>query len=241
MSFTPDTTPSPARAPRRRRGGRLLAGSVLAAGLVLAAPLAAQAHVTVSPDQTATAGSYGVLTFAFSHGCDGSPTTALEIEIPDGLASVTPTIEPGWQLEIERDGEDGPVSRVVYTADEPVESGLRATVELGVQYAEDAAGQTLAFPVNQVCEVGNTSWSELAEEGEDAHELDAPAPLVTVSDAAAADDAHHDDSGTAADTADAASADDTAAPVAGIVLGAAGAVLGAVALVVAILALRRRS
>jgi uncharacterized protein YcnI len=46
-----------------------LAGLAGGAVLALAAvPLAASAHVTVTPSGTA-AGSYTVLTFAFSHGC----------------------------------------------------------------------------------------------------------------------------------------------------------------------------
>ena len=44
-----------------------LAGGALLA--LAAAPLAASAHVTVTPSGTA-AGSYTVLTFAYSHGCD---------------------------------------------------------------------------------------------------------------------------------------------------------------------------
>ena len=49
----------------------------------LGAPLAASAHVHVNPG-TASAGGTETLTFSFSHGCDGSPTTALAIDIPDG-------------------------------------------------------------------------------------------------------------------------------------------------------------
>lgn len=236
-------TPAPAR--RRFRAGRLVAGSAIAAGLVLAAPAAAQAHVTATPDADAAAGAYGVLTFAFSHGCDGSPTTALEIEIPDGLASVTPTIEPGWDVALERDGENGPVSRIVYTAAEPVADGYRATVDLGVQYAQDAAGRTLAFPVNQVCEVGNTSWSEIPEEGQDPHDLDAPAPTVAVGEATEEGGHDHGSGDTAHEEGESADAAATSASsesaVLPVVLATSGLVLGAAALVVALLALRRRA
>ncbi|WP_100814034.1 YcnI family protein [Microbacterium lacus] len=237
------TTPAPTRSTRRRFGARAAAAVLASAALVVAAPLAAQAHVTATPD-AATAGGYGTLTFAFSHGCDGSPTTALEITIPEGMSSVSPTIAPGWDIDVQRDGEDGPVSLVTYTAQQPVEDGLRATVVLGVQYAEDTAGETLAFPVNQVCEVGNTDWAEIAEDGVDPHSLDAPAPTVTVGEATSDEhgsdhsDAEHSDSD-AEDMTDASATASTEASALPIVLGGAGLLLGAGALVVALLAFRR--
>ncbi|MBB2976000.1 uncharacterized protein YcnI [Microbacterium endophyticum] len=223
---------------RRRRIGSAIAGTALAAGLVLAAPLAASAHVTVAPDTDAVAGGYGVLTFAFSHGCDGSPTTSLDIEIPDGLASVSPTIEAGWSIDVTRDGEDGLVKRVVYTAEEPVESGLRATISLGVKYEDDTAGQTLAFPVTQVCESGSTEWTQVPADGQDAEELESPAPAVTVGEATAESSGEHSHDADADTEDDTASAD--AASAVGIGLGSAGFVLGAAALVVATVALRRK-
>ncbi len=237
------TTPARTRPTRRRFGARAGAALLASAALVLAAPLAAHAHVTATPDTapTATAGGYGTLTFAFSHGCDGSPTTALEITIPEGMSSVSPTIAPGWDIDVQRDGEDGPVSLVTYTAQEPVADGLRATAVLGVQYAEDTAGETLAFPINQVCEVGNTDWAEIAEDGVDPHSLDAPAPTVTVGEATSDEhgtgtsDSEHSDTDEHASDAEAA----TEATPLPIVLGGAGLVLGAGALVVALLAFRR--
>ncbi|MER7798056.1 YcnI family protein [Microbacterium sp. NPDC096154] len=231
------TTPA-SRRPASRRIVRAASATALAAGLVLAAPLAASAHVTVTPDSGAPApGGYDVLTFAFSHGCDGSPTTALQIDVPDGLDSVSPTIQPGWTVDVERSTSDGLIDRVTYTADEPVPSDLRATVELGVKYAVDASG-TLAFPVEQVCAEGSTSWSELAADGEDPHALDHPAPVVTLAaDAASgsADSAHAHADEPAQDGAAAAAPADPLP----IALGAGGLIAGVAALVVSVLAWRR--
>lgn len=242
------TTPASSRPARRRFGVRASAALLGAAALVVAAPLAAQAHVTATPD-SATAGGYGTLTFAFSHGCDDSPTTALEITIPEGIASVSPTLTPGWQIDVQRDGENGPVSLVTYTADEAVPSGIRAALVLGVQYAEDTAGETLAFPVNQVCEVGNTNWAEIADAGVDPHSLDAPAPTVTVGEAVSgehgaehadgADDHGSDGAGAEDGMTDASATDAAQASALPIALGATGLVVGVGALVVAVLAFRR--
>jgi uncharacterized protein YcnI len=223
---------------------RILTGAagatLLTAGLVLAAPLAASAHVTVTPDQSASAGGHGVLTFAFSHGCDGSPTNALTIDIPDGVASVSPTIEPGWSIAVDRDTDDGLVTSVTYTAQEPVESGLRAALALGVTYAEDAAGQTLAFPTVQTCEVGEVAWTDVAATGEDAESLESPAPTVVVG--AASESAHGHGGTEGSDASDAAAettaAEDAPASVA-VWLGAGGLALGAAGLVTGIAAFRR--
>jgi len=230
MTRTIRTTPTTPLARRRVRVG---ASAALAAGLVLAAPLAASAHVTVTPDAPA-AGGYDVLTFAFSHGCDGSPTTALAIDIPDGLDSVSPTVQPGWTIDVERDESDGLVSRVTYTAADPVPNDLRATVVLGVKYADDAA-DTLAFPVEQVCEDGAVSWSEIAADGEDPHALDHPAPTVALGAAAPAD-AHGASAHGGADEQPEAESDGGVLPVA---LGGAGLAAGIAALAVSLLAWRR--
>ena len=74
------------RAPRRSHRSRT------AGHCGRAAP--ASAHVTITPSDTA-AGAYTVLTVSVGHGCEGSPTTALDIQIPEQILSVTPTLLPG--------------------------------------------------------------------------------------------------------------------------------------------------
>ena len=207
----------------------LFGGSLIA----VAAPLAASAHVTVSPDEIA-AGEHGVLTFAFSHGCESSPTTSLRITMPEGLASVAPTMDSDWSIAVER-GDDGLVSAVTYTAVSPVPIDLRGAVSMSIGLDEDTP-ETLAFPVVQTCVEGSTEWTQLAKDGEDPHELDNPSPVVTVSPATGEE---HGDAHGEADAASSASS--PAADPLGPVLGGAGLVAGLAALVVAVLAYRRRA
>ncbi|WP_280178081.1 DUF1775 domain-containing protein [Frigoribacterium faeni] len=70
-----------------------------AAGLALAVglPTAASAHVDLEASSTAPA-TLSVLTFAVGHGCEGSPTTSLAIELPADVQAITPTIKPGWSI-----------------------------------------------------------------------------------------------------------------------------------------------
>lgn len=220
---------------------QLTAGIIGGAVLALAIPAMASAHVSVSPDAL-VAGDHGVLTFSFAHGCETSPTTALTITMPEGLASVAPTMDSDWTIDIER-GEDGLVSAVTYTAVTPVPNELRGAVSMSVGLDEDTP-DTLAFPVVQTCVDGSTEWTEIAEEGEDPHSLDAPAPVVEVAAAAAghgehadaSEDAHSEDDGSGAADASADAASDPLA----VALGAGGLIAGVAALVVAILAYRRK-
>ncbi|TYL54122.1 YcnI family protein [Agromyces mariniharenae] len=225
-----------------------LSAAGLAGGAVLAlaaVPLAASAHVTVTPSGTA-AGSYTVLTFAYSHGCEGSPTTAIAIDIPESIASVSPTLNPNYTIEKVADGDR--TSQVVYTAITPVPEGYRDTIELSLQLPEDAAGETLAFPVLQTCEVGETNWNQVAEEGEE--EPESPAPVIVVTEAtgdghghgAATDEAAADEHGDGhADGTEEVAATSGDADTVARVLGIGGLVVGVVGIVLALAARRPRS
>ena len=222
---------------RTRRLSLAALGVLGGAALALAVPAMAGAHVGVSPDELA-AGDHGVLTFSFSHGCENSPTTALRITMPEGLASVAPTKDSNWNIEVER-GDDGLVSAVTYTAVAPVPTDLRGAVSMGVGLDENTP-DTLAFPVVQECVEGSTEWTQLAENGEDPHSLDAPAPVVSVTAAAAGGHGEHAETEDA-DKGDEATARSAVSDPLGVALGAGGLVAGFAALVVAILAYRRRA
>ena len=222
----------------------------LAAGAALtlaAAPLAASAHVSVIPTSTA-AGTYSVLTFSLSHGCEESPTTSLTFDMPEGIDSVAPTVNPNWAIEKVADGDR--TAQVVYTAITPLESGYRDTIELSVLLPEDAAGETLAFPVLQSCEVGETNWNQVAEAGEE--EPESPAPSIVVTEATGDEHGHGaaaaetttetttdghagHDAATAETTAEGSGASDGVARV----LGIGGLIVGVVGIVLAITARRR--
>jgi len=236
---------------RKNSLSRLVIGATAGIALALAAPLAASAHVHVDPE-SATASGTETLTFSFSHGCDGSPTTALAVDIPDGVGNATPVVQGGWTITREL-GADGVPTRVVYTPDAPVEDGLKATVSMDVLFTEATADTTLAFPVTQTCAAGETAWTQIAEEGEDPHDLDAPAPLVEVGAVADDADAGHDaggghdadaagadqDADASSDAADAASVTSTD-PVARW-LAAGGLVAGLAALVIVLVRGRRKA
>ena len=232
---------------------RTLATSVAltSAFLVVGAPLAASAHVSVTPS-SAPAGQTAQLTFSVGHGCDGSATTALAFTIPEEIVAVTPTVNPNWDVTKTNVNLAEPITdahgnslvqrvgEVVYIAKQPLADGYRDTVTLQLTLPEDAAGTTLAFPVVQSCEVGETAWSEIAADGQDPHELDSPAPTVTVTDAAASDSGTSANAGSAtgSDASSAAAAAPAEPDTLARILGLGGLVVGAIGVVLA-LATRR--
>lgn len=164
-----------------------------AAILLLAGLMPASAHVGVKLD-TSAAGSTAIVTFGFGHGCGDSPTTALVIQIPEEFSSATPVFAPGWSIDVEKEDLDEPIegshgsaitertSTVTFTADEPIENNIYAMVSLRLSLPEDAAGETIYFPVIQECEEGEHAWIEIPQEGEDPHSLESPAPGVEVTE-----------------------------------------------------------
>ncbi|WP_185973143.1 YcnI family protein [Aeromicrobium piscarium] len=185
-----------------------------ASTLLLLGAAGASAHIDVSPTTT-EAGAYSVLSFAVGHGCDGSATTSVAIDIPEEVVTVTPTAHPGW--EISTVTNDDHVDQVVFTADQPLEDGIRDTFELALPLPE-TAGEEVVFPILQTCEEGETAWTETSSEGEDepAH----PAPYLTLTEADAS----------AGDEGDTSSSAAQAAGWGGLALGALGLAAGVTAL-----------
>lgn len=225
--------------------GAALLGS---AALALGGATAANAHVSIA-EGSVEAGAYAILTFGVPHGCDGSPTTRVAIQIPEGINSITPTRNAFYTVEKVMENLDTPitdshgnevtqrVAQVVYTAATPLPSDQRDAFELSLQIPADAADTTLYFPTVQTCEQGETAWVQIPEGGQDAHALDAPSPSVAVIAGSAHGHGHgHDD---AIDVEAEAHGDESAAPAAAdqtpfivtsLAVGSLGLLVGLIAL-----------
>ncbi|RWZ59621.1 DUF1775 domain-containing protein [Labedella populi] len=242
--MTRSTTHTRIRTTRTRSTRRIILGATAGVTLSLAAPLAASAHIGVTPDTTA-AGAYANLTFAVPHGCDGSSTTEIRITIPGDVITVTPTVNPNWDVaEVPSETDPDYTAAVVYTAKTPLTDGLRDTFTLSVPLPDGEPGDALAFPVLQTCEVGSTVWDEETVEGEE--EPEHPAPIVTLTEAST--DGHgaateEPETATAEGDSVSATAAATSDPATGtaIGIGIAGLVTGLAGVVLALWALRRRS
>lgn len=238
------------RASKPRRLTKTAAGLAAAAALVFAGATTANAHVTIA-EGTVTAGKYATLTFAVPHGCDGSATTKVAMQIPTGVNTVVPTRNAFYTVDTVSEQLDSPatdshgntitsrVSQVVYTATTPLPSTQRDTFSLLVKVPEDAAGTTLYFPTVQTCERGEHAWVQIPVAGQDAHDLDAPSPQVRVvaaqmqgaTDAPAADAAHAAGAADASMEIAAAASDQTPLILTSLGVGAAGLVVAITALI----------
>ena len=73
--------------------------SVLAAvAVVVVAVSSASAHVTLERRQ-APVGSYYKAVFAVPHGCAGSPTVKVRVQVPEGVIGIKPMPKAGWTVE----------------------------------------------------------------------------------------------------------------------------------------------
>lgn len=211
---------------------------------MLAVPAMAAAHVTVAPTE-APSDSYAQLNFSVPHGCEGSPTTRIAVQIPESVPSVTPQRNPFWDLKVKEGPKDpvelhgeevtSGVSEVIWTAREPLPDHQLDVLGMSVKLPA-AEGETLAFPVIQTCEQGSTRWVQIPAEGESEHDLDSPAPLVTLtagSEHGAEAEAEHSDDVEAEPAAAIEEGDDGDAKgiaVAGLVVGGLGLISAGVAL-----------
>jgi periplasmic copper chaperone A len=208
---------------------------------------AASAHISPQ-DPEGPSGGYMTTAFKVGHGCEGSPTTKVEIQMAEGVTSVKPQPVPGWNLSTTMRTLDPPIdnhgTKITETVDTVVwEGGALPDSELqmfwvSMKLPEGEAGEALAFPVVQTCEVGQTDWIEPIVEGQEepAH----PAPVITLT--AGAEDGHgaaadttttvvetEEASVTVADGEDDSSSSNGLA-IGGLVLGALGLLTGGVAL-----------
>jgi len=154
--------------------------------LALFAPTAAAAHVTVSPSE-APANSYAKLSFRVSHGCQGSPTVRLRLQIPEGVTAVKPQVHPLWKINTTMRPLAQPYQSHGKTITETVNEVIWSEGSLPDNLMDefhvsvklpDQAGQVLAFPVVQECQQGIYRWIQVAKPGEDPDSLAEPAPLL---------------------------------------------------------------
>lgn len=71
----------------------------LSLGLTLAASGIAHAHATFENDKAPVESTFKAV-LQVPHGCDGKPTTEVQIKLPEGFVLAQPQPKPGWEIEI---------------------------------------------------------------------------------------------------------------------------------------------
>jgi periplasmic copper chaperone A len=153
---------------------------------VLAA--SADAHVTLQ-GREATIGSSYKAVFVVPHGCAGSATTKIRVQIPEGVIDAKPMPKAGWNLE---------VIKGKYTSEydfhgAKLSEGVKEVVWSGGRLPDDFYDEfvistfltgvlkpdtMLYFPVVQECEQGVSRWIDIPADPAHAHDSKWPAPGV---------------------------------------------------------------
>jgi len=158
---------------------------------LLAAALAtpAGAHVVMAPAE-ATTGSYYAGEVRIGHGCGDAATTAVRIEVPDGVLTARPRPKAGWTIEVERAPLATPVmvegreqrdrvSAITWRGNLPADQ----FDGFGVMLKLPKAAATLHFPVRQTCGAESVAWVEIPAAGQSWGSLKHPAPVLTLESA----------------------------------------------------------
>jgi uncharacterized protein YcnI len=150
-------------------------------GLALLAPAAAQAHVTLQPNE-APEGAYTVLDVRVPNESEGENTTKVAVQFPEGFGDVSYQAVPGWNVEVIHQKLKKPIQ----TDDGPVTEGVKEVIFSGGKLAPGQfqdfplsvqipgkAGEELTFKVVQTYEKEIVRWIG-------APESEHPAPQVLI-------------------------------------------------------------
>ena len=175
---------------------------------VLAVP-PAFAHVALENRQAMIGSSYKAV-FEVPHGCEGSATVRLRVQIPEGVVAAKPMPKAGWTLEIVK----GKYAAEYDYHGAKVSDGVREVVWSGGKLPDDNYDEfiintfltdalkpnaVLYFPVVQECEQGISRWTDIPPEGDAGHMHDHgkfPAPGVKLLSKSADDGFYHPGTGT---------------------------------------------
>ncbi|MEV0806603.1 YcnI family protein [Micromonospora sp. NPDC050200] len=205
----------------------------------------ASAHVTVNPKE-ATQGSYGRFAFRVPNESDTASTTKVEVVLPENapVGSVSTMPVPGWTVAVEKRKVDPPievhgsqlteaVSKLTWTAtgDAGVKPGQFQ--EFPVSMGPLPQVDRMVFKTLQTYSDGNVQrWIDEPTPG--GEEPEKPAPVLTLTPAAATSAASATPAASPAGQAQAAADEDSDGPatglaIAGLVAGLAGLLLGGLA------------
>ncbi len=168
---------------------------VAAAVLVAFSSTGAFAHITLQV-RKAPAGSTYRAVLQVPHGCSGSATTAIRVQIPEGVIGVKPQPKPGWTLTTTK----GPYAKGYDLFGTQVTDGVKEITWAGGNLPDEfydefvfrgtlagaVAGTPIYFPVIQTCTSGEEAWIEIPVAGQPEPEL--PAPGLEITDAVGGDD-----------------------------------------------------
>jgi uncharacterized protein YcnI len=175
---------------------------ILAMCCVMTSMHAAQAHIVLS-EPKAIAGSYYKATLRVGHGCNGSPTNGVIVQVPAGFQGAKPQPKSGWTIATRKAKLATPYNSHGKTVTEDVVE-LRWTASNKESVLPDDQFDEFAFmgrlpdqvgpmwvKVLQTCEIGQNDWSDIPANGTATRGLKTPAALLDVQAAPTHQHHHH--------------------------------------------------
>ncbi|HMQ29026.1 MAG TPA: DUF1775 domain-containing protein [Acidimicrobiales bacterium] len=162
----------------------------LALGLLGLAASEAPAHVTLETAEAPADTTYKAV-LRVPHGCEGKPTQAVRVKIPEGVIVAKPMPKPGWQVTTTK----GAYSTSYDYFGTPVADGVVEIAWTGGELPDELYDEfvfrarltgfptatTVYFPVVQECADGAVHrWIEIPEPGKAADDYEEPAPGLTI-------------------------------------------------------------
>jgi uncharacterized protein YcnI len=163
-------------------------GLLIALALTFTAS-SANAHITLETHEATIGSSYKAV-FAVPHGCAGSATVKIRVQIPEGVIGVKPMPKAGWNVETvegkyvtEYDFHGAKLSQgvkeVVWSGGQLLDRNYDEFVLIGFLTDTLKPNTMLYFPTVQECEQGVSRWIDIPAEESDGHAHDkSPAPGV---------------------------------------------------------------
>jgi hypothetical protein len=159
-------------------------------GLLLTTQIA-HAHIVLA-EPKAVAGSYHKATLRVGHGCNGSSTTGLIVQVPAGFQGAKPQPKFGWTVATRKAKLATPYNSHGKTVTDDVVE-LRWTVsDKDAALPDDQFDEfafmgrlpdqpgTLWVKVLQTCETGQNDWSDIPANGTSTRGTRLPAALLEV-------------------------------------------------------------
>jgi uncharacterized protein YcnI len=162
--------------------------SLFVAAVAAFAASPAGAHVTLENREAPVGAPYRAV-FVVPHGCAGSATIKLRVEIPEGVIAMEPAPKPGWNVDVVKAkyaaDYDYQGSKLSEGIKEVVWSGGKLPPHQHDEFTVDTyltgslkPDSMLYFPTVQECEQGISRWIDIPAEGGDPHDTGSPAPGV---------------------------------------------------------------
>jgi len=144
----------------------------------------ASAHVVLESREAVAGSSYKAV-LQVGHGCAGSPTKLLRVQIPDGVSGVKPQPKAGWKLatvktKLNPPLDNGHGGKITEAVREVIWSGGKLLDEHYDTFVmqvrlPDQGGDVIYFPVVQECDKGANRWIEIPAAGKTLRDLKQPA------------------------------------------------------------------